>query len=708
MKLVAFALAASILCPDANLAMAQEANNKDAELETTLKLVVMINAQMGDFPVFGSGIVFAREKNRLYIVTANHVVRRGSADATHIRVNLRSRPSKSMTARLLPLMDSAMDLAVLAIDDAATQGADVCALRMYRLGDPGSLERGDDVYPVGNPNGVAWGMPVTPGQVSGVTGGNIAFQSAFIAVGLSGGALLDADSRLVGVVLRDEPPLGAAISLDKVLEAIDRWKLPQQLRQAHTNEWDSTPLYEAVWQGQIQTVKNLLAQACPDVTAVDKYGETPLHYAAAKGYGEIVRLLLEAGANVNGSEREETPLHIAAEYGAIDAARVLVAAGANLNPINENGFTPLQLAIDKGHAEVAEVLLKGGADANVGISPPALNSAAKAGDPELVRMLIHAGAKVNPPSDGSESALETAALHQRLEAMAVLLSAGADARRGVALHIAAKRAWIPGMKLLLGAGARSTDADESGQTPLMYAVESWNTAAVELAIYPDPRLMLSGDKRKNLLCTAYRQYRQYRQYVTSSFDLDDAKKTLAVFKVLLAHSNQSVNVLTDKECEILKSALFDSDGEFLRLILPPGIWEVPDKIGALIDSLRHGGSKGGVAKAMISAGVDLNATDSTGYTALHKMLSRYPNPDDVEVVRLLVAGGAKANTRSSDPEWNTPLHTAVIQHWPRETLKLLMTVGGNPSAKDFHGETPISLATDDYQRSELSSRTNAH
>jgi len=52
------------------------ADDFDKELAATLKLVVMVHAQLAAAPVFGAGIVFGREKDRLYILTANHVVRR--------------------------------------------------------------------------------------------------------------------------------------------------------------------------------------------------------------------------------------------------------------------------------------------------------------------------------------------------------------------------------------------------------------------------------------------------------------------------------------------------------------------------------------------------------------------------------------------------------------------------------------------------------
>jgi hypothetical protein len=45
------------------------AQNTEAETEQTLKLIAMINGQLGAVPIFGAGIVIGREKDRLYIVT---------------------------------------------------------------------------------------------------------------------------------------------------------------------------------------------------------------------------------------------------------------------------------------------------------------------------------------------------------------------------------------------------------------------------------------------------------------------------------------------------------------------------------------------------------------------------------------------------------------------------------------------------------------
>src|SRR5580698_8882043 len=77
----------------------------DKDIESTSRLVVMIDNRLGAEPAFGAGIVVGRDKERLYIVTANHVVRRGAVEATDIRVVFKSMPRKPLAAKLLSQAD---------------------------------------------------------------------------------------------------------------------------------------------------------------------------------------------------------------------------------------------------------------------------------------------------------------------------------------------------------------------------------------------------------------------------------------------------------------------------------------------------------------------------------------------------------------------------------------------------------------------------
>jgi ankyrin repeat protein len=78
----------------------------------------------------------------------------------------------------------------------------------------------------------------------------------------------------------------------------------------------------------------------------NEVGSTPLHWAAGRGDIEIVRMLIDAGANVQ-SNIGYTPLHVAAEWGSVEIARMLIDAGADKTIINGDGRRWDQLIDDE-------------------------------------------------------------------------------------------------------------------------------------------------------------------------------------------------------------------------------------------------------------------------------------------------------------------------------------------------------------------------
>ncbi len=84
---------------------------------------------------------------------------------------------------------------------------------------------------------------------------------------------------------------------------------------------------EAVKTGNIEAVKQHLA-AGADVNAKDKYGRTPLHYAASRGLKKIIELLIARGADVNtkievGDYKGQTPLDGAIQWNRTETADLL-------------------------------------------------------------------------------------------------------------------------------------------------------------------------------------------------------------------------------------------------------------------------------------------------------------------------------------------------------------------------------------------------
>uniref|UniRef100_K7FKE1 Protein phosphatase 1 regulatory subunit n=1 Tax=Pelodiscus sinensis TaxID=13735 RepID=K7FKE1_PELSI len=87
-------------------------------------------------------------------------------------------------------------------------------------------------------------------------------------------------------------------------------------------------------------------------------GATALHVAAAKGYSEVMRLLIQAGFNLNVQDNDGwTPLHAAAHWGVKEACTILAEGLCDMDIRNKLGQTPFDVA-DEGLVEHLEMLQK--------------------------------------------------------------------------------------------------------------------------------------------------------------------------------------------------------------------------------------------------------------------------------------------------------------------------------------------------------------
>jgi ankyrin repeat protein len=101
-----------------------------------------------------------------------------------------------------------------------------------------------------------------------------------------------------------------------------------------------------------------------------------------------------------GAQDGKTALHLAAEAGSLECLRILLEAGADVDAFNKKGNTALHAACVEGHVACVAALIEGGADLDVhgqdGWTP--LHIAAKHGHTGCIRALIEAGATVDVKS----------------------------------------------------------------------------------------------------------------------------------------------------------------------------------------------------------------------------------------------------------------------------------------------------------------------
>ena len=90
---------------------------------------------------------------------------------------------------------------------------------------------------------------------------------------------------------------------------------------------------------------------------------TALIFAAETGTPQIVKALLNAGAEVNHKDkRDEAPLFLAIKQGSLPIVRLLLDADADANLTSRQGDAPLMLAADRNNLNVMKALLEKGAD----------------------------------------------------------------------------------------------------------------------------------------------------------------------------------------------------------------------------------------------------------------------------------------------------------------------------------------------------------
>jgi hypothetical protein len=123
---------------------------------------------------------------------------------------------------------------------------------------------------------------------------------------------------------------------------------------------NATPLHAAAFRGCTEVVKKLLEYGA-NKEAQNAAGMTPLYFASGDTIPQphSVRLLLEHGVDVNARANDgSTPLHRAARYGHLDSARLLLEHGGDPGAINDEGKTPLQIASERLDHEVSNLLLE--------------------------------------------------------------------------------------------------------------------------------------------------------------------------------------------------------------------------------------------------------------------------------------------------------------------------------------------------------------
>lgn len=495
----------------------------------------------------------------------------------------------------------------------------------------------------------------------------------------------------------------------------------------------TTALISALENGQVE-VATTLVEAGADVNARRADGTTPLMHAAFRGFKEITRLLLNATADVNrASDHGETALIFLIKDDVekslprrsdgkgeawADAAgemlRMLVEAGADVNKSTENGNTALLLAIQlhrdysgrrvsKTYEKLMVLLLEAGADPVKSERSKQTALISQEACPNLntlaVRLLLEAGAdpalRVPDPShwmvfyyprEPSKQEVDETISRLRLQ---LHYGANVDAANEIGqttlIHAVRSMQWELA-RFLLRAGANPSHEDSKGETALSWLVRhlqksAWEFEALEEVITTlvaaQANLEVVYDKKNTLILRA-------AQSPTGCH---------AVKFLLAAGANPHVS---DDQCRntvMLASQLEDDCQASLtvKLFLDAGVSaNTRDSTGnsaLMLAAYRGIHGKKSITKTLqtlLSVGVDANDRDLNGKTVLMAVASR-----EIECeaeIRVLVDAGADID--ATDEEGRTAL-AYCIYHGRGYNIANLLTAGANPNLADQQGRTPL-------------------
>ena len=362
--------------------------------------------------------------------------------------------------------------------------------------------------------------------------------------------------------------------------------------------------------GHTETVRYLVGLKDVDVNHADDEGFTALHCAVLEGYPDVVQVLIDAGADIEAKdEKGRSPLHVACLSGSLAVVKVLVGEGAGVCVSDDERPTCLTLAAWNGHTEIVRYLVdlpEGDVNHAYGFAATALHCAARQKHPDVVKVLIDAGADIEAQDNDGYSPLFLPSISGGVDTVKVLLRAGADVRA----------------------------TDTTGNTCLMFAAHHGHIETV-----------------RTLLCMP-------------EVGLDNP-------------GEHGSTALHDAACQ--------GHPDVLQALLDAGAdTEAKDAEGRSVLLVASSTHEVKSVKVLVEAGAEVRATDDEGNTCL--IIAAYFGY--TEIVRYLLC---LSDVHDRDAEGDTALHLAAHQKLP-DVVKLLLEHGADKSLCNEAGETALDNA----------------
>ncbi|XP_044746875.1 rabankyrin-5-like [Coccinella septempunctata] len=190
----------------------------------------------------------------------------------------------------------------------------------------------------------------------------------------------------------------------------------------------STPLH-LVSETNYERMVEFLLNHGADVNVLDNKNRLPIELAVSEGRITSVKLFLEKNKSFLNRRVNQnfSLLHIATQFGHKEIVKFLLDEGADMHLTNDKGSKAIHIAAREGFTDIIDVFLEKGMDLDVrgAANQSMLHYAASTGRLEVVKYLVERGCDVNTVNEGGISALNVAANQGHMEVVKYLLNKGA-------------------------------------------------------------------------------------------------------------------------------------------------------------------------------------------------------------------------------------------------------------------------------------------
>ena len=445
------------------------------------------------------------------------------------------------------------------------------------------------------------------------------------------------------------------------------------------DEDGATALHVAAAGGHLKALK-MLIEAGSDVNAKDDEGSTPLHQAVATNQYECVKELAKAeGIDLEARDATlATPLAVAATLNLVSIVKLLISKRAQLDAGDERDFTPLHHACAYGYYETVQCLLTAGANPNAATlidDTTPFHQAVFNGHHELLELLLEHGADI---SAGNDKALDLAALNGHKKCLEILLSHKAnpnssDFEMSTPAHKAALNGHLECLKLLANAGAKLDAKDSQGVTPLHKAASAGNPKVVSYLLSQmgesavNDRDIYQGTPIHSACFSGHAQIVKLLLAAGARVDLTEE---LGAAPLHLAALNGHVDCVQT----VVDGLLTAKQSSMLKILL-----EQQDRIG--MTPLMHAVPYPEMVKVLCLAAVQVVA--GAGVTGTKSITKAQMDQ-------------ASSLINAQDHEGRTAFFHSILKRYETSAL-VLIEYGADPVLKNKAGQVPLNMVSPEFK-----------